>query len=189
MALQGDDQVARLGVPDVGGPVVPGRQDLSAVGAEHGSRDLGIDAAGEGGYARELTEDVWPGREDRGVATRGMLDEGVRVTLGSDAPVAPLDDVVWRHDEGTVATADRNFGRVGTTWEIRGTGDFDRDEAIAFSHLLAAVGVDIVDVSTGQVTPDEQPAFGRSYQTPFSDSIRNKTGIATVAVGVISRAR
>ena len=39
---------------------------------------------------------------------------------------------------------------------------------------------------TGQVTPEEQPAFGRSYQTPFADSIRNRTGIATVAVGVIS---
>ena len=42
------------------------------------------------------------------------------------------------------------------------------------------------EVSTGQVTPEEEPAFGRSYQTPFADSIRNKTGIATVAVGVIS---
>ena len=36
------------------------------------------------------------------------------------------------------------------------------------------------------MTPDEQPAFGRSYQTPFADAIRNKTGIATIAVGVIS---
>jgi predicted amidohydrolase YtcJ len=40
---------------------------------------------------REMTEGVWPGREDRCFATRWMLDEGVRVTLGSDAPVAPLD--------------------------------------------------------------------------------------------------
>ena len=41
-------------------------------------------------------------------------------------------------------------------------------------------------VSTGQVTPDEKPAFGRSYQTPFADAIRNQAGIATIAVGVIS---
>ena len=34
--------------------------------------------------------------------------------------------------------------------------------------------------------PDEQPAFGRSFQTPFADAIRNRTGIATIAVGVIS---
>ena len=43
-----------------------------------------------------------------------------------------------------------------------------------------------IDVSTGQVTPDERPAFGRSYQTPFADRIRNEVGIATIAVGVIS---
>ena len=36
------------------------------------------------------------------------------------------------------------------------------------------------------MTPDEQPAFGRSYQTPFSDAIRNRVGITTIAVGIIS---
>ncbi len=41
-------------------------------------------------------------------------------------------------------------------------------------------------MSTGQVTPDERPAFGRSYQTPFADRIRNQAGIPTMAVGIIS---
>ena len=41
-------------------------------------------------------------------------------------------------------------------------------------------------MSTGQVTPQEKPAFGRSYQTPYADAIRNRVGIATIAVGVIS---
>ncbi|HEX5188387.1 MAG TPA: bifunctional salicylyl-CoA 5-hydroxylase/oxidoreductase [Streptosporangiaceae bacterium] len=59
-------------------------------------------------------------------------------------------------------------------------------DAVRIAGAFADAGADAIDVSTGQVTPDEQPAFGRSYQTPFSDSIRNKTGIATVAVGVIS---
>jgi anthraniloyl-CoA monooxygenase len=36
------------------------------------------------------------------------------------------------------------------------------------------------------VTPDERPAFGRSYQTPYADRIRNEVGIATIAVGAIS---
>ena len=49
-----------------------------------------------------------------------------------------------------------------------------------------AAGAAAIDVSTGQVTPDESPAFGRSYQTPFADRIRNRVGIATIAVGVIS---
>ena len=43
-----------------------------------------------------------------------------------------------------------------------------------------------IDVSTGQVTSRERPAFGRSYQTPYADAIRNRVGIPTIAVGVIS---
>jgi anthraniloyl-CoA monooxygenase len=65
-------------------------------------------------------------------------------------------------------------------------GGITGDDAVQIAEAFAAAGADAIDVSTGQVTPDEQPAFGRSYQTPFSDSIRNKTGIATIAVGVIS---
>jgi len=65
-------------------------------------------------------------------------------------------------------------------------GGISGDDAVSIAQAFAQAGADAIDVSTGQVTPDEQPAFGRSYQTPFSDSIRNKTGIATVAVGVIS---
>ena len=59
-------------------------------------------------------------------------------------------------------------------------------DAIEIARAFAAAGADAIDVSTGQVTPDEQPAFGRSYQTPFADAIRNTAGIATIAVGVIS---
>jgi len=65
-------------------------------------------------------------------------------------------------------------------------GGITGDDAVQIAQAFAAAGADAIDVSTGQVTPEEQPAFGRSYQTPFADSIRNKTGIATVAVGVIS---
>jgi anthraniloyl-CoA monooxygenase len=60
------------------------------------------------------------------------------------------------------------------------------EDAVQITEAFAAAGADAVDVSTGQVTPDEQPAFGRSYQTPFADAIRNRTGTATIAVGVIS---
>jgi anthraniloyl-CoA monooxygenase len=52
--------------------------------------------------------------------------------------------------------------------------------------MLAAHGCDLVDVSSGQVTPLEKPAFGRSYQTPFADRIRHEVGIPVVAVGAIS---
>jgi anthraniloyl-CoA monooxygenase len=65
-------------------------------------------------------------------------------------------------------------------------GGFTGDDAVAFSRRLQEHGCDIVDVSTGQVWPEQQPAYGRSYQTPFADRIRNEVGIPTMAVGAIS---
>jgi anthraniloyl-CoA monooxygenase len=65
-------------------------------------------------------------------------------------------------------------------------GGFSPDDAVAFARMLAVHGCDVVDVSSGQVTPLEKPAFGRSYQTPFADRIRSEAGIPTIAVGAIS---
>jgi anthraniloyl-CoA monooxygenase len=65
-------------------------------------------------------------------------------------------------------------------------GGFTPDDAVAFARMLAQHGCDIVDVSSGQVTPDEKPAFGRSFQTPFADRIRNEVGLPTIAVGAIA---
>jgi anthraniloyl-CoA monooxygenase len=63
---------------------------------------------------------------------------------------------------------------------------FERADAVAFAAMLKQHGCDIVDVSTGQTTPDARPAYGRSYQTPYADAIRHQVGIATVTVGAIS---
>jgi anthraniloyl-CoA monooxygenase len=65
-------------------------------------------------------------------------------------------------------------------------GGITGEDAVEIARAFQAAGADAVDVSTGQVTPDEEPAFGRSYQTPFADAIRNRLGLATIAVGVIS---
>jgi anthraniloyl-CoA monooxygenase len=65
-------------------------------------------------------------------------------------------------------------------------GGINGADAVEIAAAFATAGADAIDVSTGQVTPDEKPAFGRSYQTPFADAIRNQVGIATIAVGVIS---
>jgi anthraniloyl-CoA monooxygenase len=65
-------------------------------------------------------------------------------------------------------------------------GGFDGDQAVAFAAMLLEAGCDIVDVSTGQVWPEQRPAYGRSFQTPFADRIRNEAGIPTIAVGAIS---
>src|SRR4051794_9576482 len=68
-------------------------------------------------------------------------------------------------------------------WYDRG---FTDDDAVAFARLLKQAGCDIVDVSSGQVWPDQQPAYGRSFQTPFADRIRHEAGIPAIAVGAIS---
>jgi anthraniloyl-CoA monooxygenase len=65
-------------------------------------------------------------------------------------------------------------------------GGITGDDAVEVARAFAVAGADLIDVSTGQVHPDERPAFGRSYQTPFSDQIRNLAAIATMAVGAIS---
>jgi anthraniloyl-CoA monooxygenase len=65
-------------------------------------------------------------------------------------------------------------------------GGVDADEAVEIARAFAEHGADAIDVSTGQTTPEARPAFGRSYQTPFADRIRNEVGIATIAVGAIS---
>ena len=60
------------------------------------------------------------------------------------------------------------------------------EDAVEIARAFAAAGADVIDVSTGQVCAEEKPAFGRSYQTPFADRIRNEARVATMAVGVIS---
>lgn len=65
-------------------------------------------------------------------------------------------------------------------------GGIDVEDAVEIARAFQQAGADAIDVSSGQVTPDERPAFGRSYQTPFADAIRNRVGIPTIAVGIIS---
>jgi anthraniloyl-CoA monooxygenase len=65
-------------------------------------------------------------------------------------------------------------------------GGVTADDSVEIARAFAEHGADALDVSTGQVVKEERPAFGRSYQTPYSDRIRNELGIATIAVGVIS---
>ncbi|UYM06512.1 bifunctional salicylyl-CoA 5-hydroxylase/oxidoreductase [Solicola gregarius] len=65
-------------------------------------------------------------------------------------------------------------------------GGLTPDDALGVAQAFEAAGAAAIDVSTGQVTSAEQPAFGRSYQTPYADRIRNRLHIPTIAVGVIS---
>ena len=61
-------------------------------------------------------------------------------------------------------------------------------DAVEIAKAFKAAGADMIDCSSGQVTKKEKPVFGRMFQTPFADQIRNEAGIATIAVGAIFEA-
>ena len=72
-----------------------------------------------------------------------------------------------------------------TDWQ---DGGLSGDDAVQAARLFAQSGCDLIDVSTGQTTPDAQPVYGRMFQTPFSDQIRNEAGLSTMCVGNITTA-
>ena len=67
-------------------------------------------------------------------------------------------------------------------------GGITPDDAIEIAKQFKAAGVDFVDCSSGQVDKREKPVYGRMFQTPFADRIRNEAGVRTIAVGAISEA-
>ena len=83
---------------------------------------------------------------------------------------------VWPHDKPmSVRISAHDWAPGGNT----------PDDAIALARLFHAAGADLIDVSSGQTTRAAKPIYGRMYQTPFADRIRNEAGIATMAVGAI----
>ncbi|HEY7824202.1 MAG TPA: hypothetical protein VIG24_15275, partial [Acidimicrobiia bacterium] len=74
--------------------------------------------------------------------------------------------------------------RVSATDWVEGA--FDGDDAVEFARVLKERGCDIIDVSTGQTSIYADPEYGRLYQTPYSDRIRNEVGIPTMTVGAVS---
>ncbi len=67
-------------------------------------------------------------------------------------------------------------------------GGITPDDAVEIARAFKAAGADLIDCSSGQVSPEQSPVYGRMYQTPFADRIRNEAGIPTIAVGAISEA-
>jgi anthraniloyl-CoA monooxygenase len=70
-------------------------------------------------------------------------------------------------------------------WAPGGNTDAD---AVVVARLFKEAGADFIDVSSGQTTRAAKPVYGRMYQTPFADRIRNEVGISTIAVGAITDA-
>ena len=67
-------------------------------------------------------------------------------------------------------------------------GGIAPDDAVQIARAFRDAGADMIDCSSGQVSKQEKPVYGRMFQTPFSDRVRNEAGIATIAVGAISEA-
>jgi anthraniloyl-CoA monooxygenase len=67
-------------------------------------------------------------------------------------------------------------------------GGLTGDDAVEVARLLVEHGCDIIDVSAGQTTEDAEPIYGRMFQTPFSDQIRQEAGVPTITVGNITSA-
>ena len=62
------------------------------------------------------------------------------------------------------------------------------EDAAVFARIFKEAGADLIDCSSGQVVKEEKPVYGRLFQTPFADKIRNEIGVPTIAVGAISEA-
>jgi anthraniloyl-CoA monooxygenase len=67
-------------------------------------------------------------------------------------------------------------------------GGITPDDAVEIAKAFKAAGADMIDCSSGQVSKRQQPVYGRMYQTPFADRIRNEAVIPTIAVGAIYEA-
>ena len=97
-------------------------------------------------------------------------------------------------DAVRAAVASTGGGAVPVTVRISAAdwvpGGNTGDDAVRIARAFIEHGAAAIDVSSGQVSKDERPAFGRSYQTPFADKIRHQVagpaGVAVIAVGAIS---
>ena len=93
-----------------------------------------------------------------------------------------------------IFTAVREVWPVGKPISVRISahdwteGGITPQDAVEIAKAFKAAGADLIDCSSGQVTKREKPVFGRMFQTPFADQIRNEAGIATIAVGAIFEA-
>ncbi|HUQ73249.1 MAG TPA: bifunctional salicylyl-CoA 5-hydroxylase/oxidoreductase [Burkholderiales bacterium] len=65
-------------------------------------------------------------------------------------------------------------------------GGLSGEDLMAAARMLKEAGCDLIDCSTGQTVPNQKPIYGRMYQAPFADWVRNEVGIATMTVGAVT---
>lgn len=157
------------------------RADMEAVTAQFVAATRMADAAGfdmielHAAHGYLLSGFLSPVSNRRGDEYGGGLENRLRWPLEVFAAMR----AVWPQDRPMSV-------RISATdWTEDGVTP---DKSVAIAQAFHAAGADIIDVSAGQTTPDARPVYGRMFQTPFSDRIRNKAGLATMAVGNITDA-
>jgi anthraniloyl-CoA monooxygenase len=111
----------------------------------------------------------------RGDAYGGPIENRLRYPL----EVFDALRAVWpKHKPMSVRISATDWAEGGITGE----------DAVTIARAFAEHGVDLVDVSTGQTVREARPIYGRMFQTPFSDQIRNEAQVATMCVGNITSA-
>ena len=120
-----------------------------------------------------LSSFITPAMNQRSDAYGGSLENRLKYPLEVFAAMRE----VWPDDKPMAVRISAHdwLGERGVTPE----------DAVQIARAFAAIGADLIDVSAGQTSPDAQPVYGRMFQTPFSDRIRNEAGLATMAVGNI----
>jgi anthraniloyl-CoA monooxygenase len=122
-----------------------------------------------------LSSFITPLRNHRTDAYGGSLENRLRYPL----EVFTAIRAVWPHDRPTSV-------RISATdWC---DGGVTGEDSVEIARAFKGAGADLIDVSTGQTDPGAKPVYGRMFQTPYADRIRNETGIATMAVGNVTEA-
>jgi anthraniloyl-CoA monooxygenase len=130
----------------------------------------------QAGHGNLLSSFITPVMNARDDAFGGSLENRLRFPL---RVIAAVRDA-WPQDKPLAVRISANdwVGEAGVT----------PAEAVEIARALREAGVDIVDVSAGETTPEARPVYGRMFQTPFADQIRNEAQVPTIAVGNIADA-
>jgi len=163
-------------------PLELGAADMARIEADFVAAARRADAAGfdmleiQAGHGNLLSSFITPVMNERTDEFGGSLDNRLRFPLA----VVNAVRAAWPADKPLAVRISANdwVGEAGVTPQ----------EAVEISSRLKKIGVDIIDVSAGETDPTAKPVYGRMFQTPFADRIRNEAGIPTIAVGNITDA-
>ena len=157
-------------------------KDMERITADFVAAARRADAAGfdmlelQAGHGNLLSSFITPVMNRRDDGFGGALDNRLRFPLAVVAAVR----AAWPAGKPLAVRISANdwVGAAGVT----------PGEAVEIARRLKAEGVDLIDVSAGETAPEARPVFGRMFQTPFADQIRNEAQVATMAVGNITDA-